>query len=185
MRLSKRRGDIVTIREIIDRIDEAAGRLGAGRDAVRFFLLMRSYDAHLDLETNILTQQTAENPLYYVQYAHTRLCSILREAQSADYLGEAEADLSVLTHPDELVLLRKLADYPAEVLRAAQELAPHRLPHFARELAQAVHQFYTNCRVLDRDDPTMSGARLALVEGTRIVLGNILGLMGITAPEKM
>jgi len=174
--LSKRRGDIVTVRELIEDI---------GRDAVRFFFLMRSVDAHLDFDLDLARQQSAENPVYYVQYAHTRLCSILREAQSADYLGEAEADLSLLTHPDELALLRKLADYPAEVLRAAQELAPHRLPHFARELAQAVHQFYTNCRVLDADDAEMSHVRLALVAGSRIVLANILGLMGITAPERM
>jgi len=174
--LSKRRGDIITISQLVQDI---------GRDAVRFFFLTRSVDAHLDFDLDLARQQSAENPVYYVQYAHTRLCSILREAQSADYLGEAEADLSLLTHPDELVLLRKLADYPAEVLRAAQELALHRLPHFARELAQAVHQFYTNCRVLDAEDPEMSRARLRLVEGTRIVLRNILDLMDITAPEKM
>ncbi len=186
--LSKRRGDIVTIRELIEDI---------GRDAARFFFLMRSVDAHLDFDLDLARQQSAENPVYYVQYAYTRLCSILREAEQADYLGDAlsrqggpshgreEADLGLLTHRDELALLRKLADYPAEVRRAAQELAPHRLPHFARELAQAVHQFYTNCRVLDRDNPAMSRARLALVAGSRIVLANILGLMGITAPERM
>ncbi len=186
--LSKRRGDIVTIRELIEDI---------GRDAVRFFFLMRSVDAHLDFDLDLARQQSAENPVYYVQYAHTRLCSILREAEEADYLGDAVsgqgcpspgkegADLGLLTHPDERALLRKLADYPGEVLRAAQELAPHRLPHFARELAQAVHQFYTNCRVLDRDNPAMSRARLKLVAGSRIVLANILGLMGITAPERM
>ncbi len=174
--LSKRRGDIVTIRELIEDI---------GRDAVRFFFLMRSVDAHLDFDLDLARQQSAENPVYYVQYAHTRLCSILREAESADYLDKADANLSLLTHPDELVLLRKLADYPAEVLRAARELAPHRLPHFARELAQIVHQFYTNCRVLDPDNPAMSRARLELVAGSRIVLANILALMGITAPQQM
>jgi len=186
--LSKRRGDIVTIRELIEDI---------GRDAVRFFFLMRSVDAHLDFDLDLARQQSAENPVYYVQYAYTRLCSILREAEQAYYLGDAvsgqgcpshsmeEADLGLLTHPDELALLRKLADYPAEVLRAAQERAPHRLPHFARGLAQAVHQFYTNCRVLDRDNPAMSHARLALVAGSRIVLANILGLMGITTPARM
>jgi len=174
--LSKRHGDIITVRELIDDI---------GRDAVRFFFLMRSVDAHLDFDLDLARQQSAENPVYYVQYAHTRLCSIRREAETADYLGKVDGDLSLLIHPDELVLLRKLADYPAEVLRAAQELAPHRLPHFARDLAQAVHQFYTNCRVLDRDDPAMSRARLALVAGSRIVIANILGLMGITAPERM
>jgi len=174
--LSKRRGDIVTIRELIEDI---------GRDAVRFFFLMRSVDAHLDFDLDLARQQSAENPVYYVQYAHTRLCSILREAESADYLGKVDGDLSLLIHPDELELLRKLADYPAEVLRAARELGPHRLPHFARELAQAVHQFYTNCRVLDADDAEMSRARLALVAGSRIVLANILALMGITAPQRM
>ncbi len=176
LRLSKRRGDIVTIRELIDDI---------GRDAVRFFFLMRSVDAHLDFDLDLARQQSAENPVYYVQYAHTRLSSILREAEKADYLGERDADLALLTHPDELTLLRKLADYPGQIERAAQERAPHRLPHFAQELAQTVHQFYTNCRVLDAQDPDMSRARLALVEGSRIVLRNILGLMGLDAPERM
>ena len=186
--LSKRRGDIITIGELIDDI---------GRDAVRFFFLLRSVEAHLDFDLDLAREQSAENPVYYVQYAHTRLSSILREAEEADYLGDAvsgqgcpshdreEADLALLTHPDELTLLRKLADYPQEVLRAAQERAPHRLPHFAQELAQTVHQFYTNCRVLDSSNPEMSCARLKLVEGTRIVLQNILGLMGLDAPEKM
>ncbi len=176
LRLSKRRGDIVTIREIIDDI---------GRDAVRFFFLKRSVDAHLDFDLDLARQQSAENPVYYVQYAHTRLCGILREAQQAEYLGGEEANLALLTHPDELTLLRKLADYPAEVLRAANERAPHRLPHFALELAQTVHQFYTTCRVLDAENPEMSRARLKIVAATRIVLRNILGLMGLDAPEKM
>ncbi len=176
LRLSKRRGDIVTIRKLIDDI---------GRDAMRFFFLMRSVDAHLDFDLDLARQQSAENPVYYVQYAHTRLCGILREAEQAEYLGREEADLELLTHPDELTLLRKLADYPAEVLRAAQERAPHRLPHFAQDLAQTVHQFYTTCRVLDAENPEMSRARLRLVAGTRIVLRNILALMGLDAPARM
>ncbi len=176
LRLSKRRGDIITLRELIDDI---------GRDAVRFFFLMRSVDAHLDFDLDLARQQSAENPVYYVQYAHARLSSILREAENVDYIGGEDGELALLTHPDELTLMRKLADYPGQVVRAAQERAPHRLPHFALELAQTVHQFYTNCRVLDSDNPEMSRARLKIVEGSRIVLHNILGLMGLDAPEKM
>ena len=178
LRLSKRRGSIVTIREIIDDI---------GRDAVRFFFLMRSVDAHLDFDLDLARQQSEENPVYYVQYAHARICSIQREAtqRGCQILPLEEVDLSLLAHPDELTLLRKIADYPQLIQRAALDRAPHRLPHFAYELAQTFHQFYSTCRVLDADQPTLSQARLKLVEGTQIVLRNLLGLLGITAPEQM
>lgn len=176
--LSKRRGNIITIREIIDDI---------GRDAVRFFFLMRSVDAHLDFNLDLARRQSEDNPVYYVQYAHARICSIQREATKREFeiLPLAEVDLSVLTHPDELTLLRKIADYPQLVQRAAVDRAPHRLPHFAGELAQTFHQFYTTCRVLDADQPALSQGRLKLVQGTQIVLQNLLGLLGITAPEQM
>lgn len=178
LRLSKRRGNIITIREIIDDI---------GRDAVRFFFLMRSVDAHLDFDLDLARQQSEENPVYYVQYAHARICSILRETaeRGVEILPLAQVDLSLLIHPDELALLRKIADYPELIQQAAVDRAPHRLPHFARDLAQTFHQFYSTCRVLDADQPTLSQARLKVVEGTQIVLQNLLALLGITAPEQM
>ncbi len=176
--LSKRRGNIITIQQIIDDI---------GRDATRFFFLMRSVDAHLDFDLDLARQHGEENPVYYVQYAHARICSIHREATQRGFeiLPLDEADLSLLTHPDELTLLRKIADYPQLIQRAALDRAPHRLPHFAYELAQSFHQFYTTCRVLDADQPALSQARLKLVQGAQIVLQNLLGLLGIKAPKQM
>ncbi len=176
--LSKRQGNIITIREIIDDI---------GRDATRFFFLMRSVDAHLDFDLDLARQQSQENPVYYVQYAHARICSIQHEAAKRGFevLPLQQVDLSLLTHPDELTLLRKIADYPQLIQQAALDRAPHRLPHFAGELAQTFHQFYSTCRVLDPDQPALSQARLKLVQGTQMVLQNLLGLLGITAPEQM
>jgi len=126
--LSKRRGNIITIQQIIDDI---------GRDATRFFFLMRSVDAHLDFDLDLARQHGEENPVYYVQYAHARICSIHHEATQRGFeiLPLDEVDLSLLTHPDELTLLRKIADYPQLIQRAALDRAPHRLPHFAYELA--------------------------------------------------
>ncbi len=176
--LSKRRGNIITIQQIIDDI---------GRDATRFFFLMRSVDAHLDFDLDLARQHGEENPVYYVQYAHARICSIHHEATQRGFeiLLLDEVDLSLLTHPDELTLLRKIADYPQLIQWAALDRAPHRLSHFAYELAQSFHQFYTTCRVLDADQPALSQARLKLVQGTQIVLQNLLGLLGIAAPEQM
>lgn len=178
MGLSKRRGAIVSIRDLVQEI---------GRDATRFFFLMRSVDAHLDFDLDLARKQSQENPVYYVQYAHARICSIYREGVERGIIGRtpAPADLSLLTHPDELALMRKIADFPGEVAEAAQLRAPHRLTYFARELAQVFHQFYGTCRVLDPEAPELSQARLQLVEATRIVLRNLLTLLGITAPERM
>jgi len=174
--LSKRKGTLVTMREIVESV---------GRDAARFFLLMRSAESHLDFDLDLARSESEDNPVYYVQYAHTRVCGIQREAQAQGYDPAAEADLSLLTAPQELALLRKLAQYPDEVALAAASRAPHRLTHFSRELAQTFHQFYTACRVLDKDNPSLSAARLKLVTGTRIVLANLLGLLGVSAPERM
>ncbi len=176
--LSKRKGAIVSVRDLANEI---------GRDATRFFFLMRSVDAHLDFDLDLARKQSAENPVYYVQYAHARICSILREGKDRGISLEASesADLSLLTDPDEQALMRKIGEYPHEVGEAAQLRAPHRLTYFARELAQTFHQFYGTCRVLDPDAPELSRARLKLAHATRIVLRNILHLLGLEAPERM
>jgi len=178
VRMSKRAGNIITLRELLEDV---------GTDVTRFFLLSRSVDAHLDFDLELARKQSDENPVYYVQYAHARICSIQREAEARGFSleGLAEAELSLLTHPDELRLIRAIADYPAEVSRAAGARAPHRLAHFCRELAAIFHQFYGTCRVVDEGAPELSRARLALVEGARTVIANILGLLGVSAPEKM
>ena len=122
-----------------------------------------------------------------MQYAHARISSILREARSQGFATDdlQEADLSLLGHPDEMRLMRWMADYPAEVLDAAERRAPHRIAHLSRDLAATFHQFYGTCRVIDEEAPELSRARLALVTAARIVLANMLGLLGIDAPETM
>ncbi len=176
--LSKRKGAIVSIRDLVAEI---------GRDATRFFFLMRSVDAHLDFDLELARKQSQDNPVYYVQYAHARICSIGREGRERGIVSAegAAPDLGLLVHADEQALMRKIAEYPQEVADAALGRAPHRLTYFARDLAQAFHQFYGSCRVLDAEAPALSQARLKLVLATQIVLRNILGLLGIGAPERM
>lgn len=176
--LSKRKGAIVSIRDLVNEI---------GRDAARFFFLMRTVDAELDFDLDLARKQSQDNPVYYVQYAHARICSIMREGVERGIVPRsgAQPDLMLLTHPDEMALMRKIAAYPQEVLDAAMLRAPHRLTYFARELAQTFHQFYNTCRVLDPQAPELSQARLQLVQATQIVLRNLLGLLGISAPERM
>lgn len=178
VRMSKRAGHIVSVRDLLEDV---------GTDVARFMLLSRSVDSHLDFDLDIARKQSDENPVFYVQYAHARICSIQREAATQGLAPEdlAGAELALLTHPDELRLIRALADYPGEVSKAAEDRAVHRLAHLCRELAAIFHQFYNNCRVIDPENVELTGARLALIGGTRIVIANILGLLGVSAPEKM
>lgn len=175
VRASKRAGDIITLEEILDEV---------GKDVTRFFFLMRSHDSHLDFDLDLAKKESQENPVYYVQYAHARICSILRDAPTSEVSSLREADLSLLTHEAEQVLMRKLADLPEEIKLAAREYAPHRLTRYAQELGASFHGFYTECRVLG-DDPALTAARLALVSATQIVLQITLRLLGVDAPEKM
>ena len=179
----KRKGNVIELKE--DLIDEI------GKDAARFYFLLNSYETPATVDVELAKKQSNENPVYYVQYAHARLSSILRRAeQQGIALTPAQnADRSLLTHPAELDVLRKLTDYPSEVAAAARDYAPHRLTRYAIDLAGLLNIFYENCRVLPgQEDPVaaeMTAARLALVNSARIVLRNLLGLLGIIAPEKM
>jgi arginyl-tRNA synthetase len=191
LRMSKRIGEIVTLQDLLDTV---------GADAARYFLVMTNPSTPLEFDLELAVKQSAENPVYYVQYAHARICSILREASrhpvgrsfvagdpNDQHLlpGEAkDLDLSPLTHEAERSLMRKLADFPDVVLTAGMRREPHRLCTFAQELATAFHGFYTQCRVLT-EDRALTGARLALVEATRAVLRNTLKLIGVSAPERM
>jgi arginyl-tRNA synthetase len=177
VRMSKRAGEIVTLEEVINEV---------GRDAARYFFLMRSADSPLDFDLELAKKETAENPVYYVQYAHARISSILRNAaqQGVEAPDAAQADLSLLRTPDELTLMRKLADFPDEVATAARLYEPHRMTRFASELAGMFHVFYTNCRVLG-DDLKLTAARLTLVRAALITLRNVLRLLGVAAPERM
>lgn len=177
LRMSKRTGQYVTLDELLDEV---------GKDAARYFFIMRSADSHLDFDLDLAKAQSQENPVYYVQYAHARIASILRHAQAEGYAvpRARETDLTVLRHEAELELLRKIANWPGVVEGAARALEPHRLPYYAHELASLFHKFYTQCRVL-HDDPHLRAARLVLVKATQVTLANVLGLMGVAAPESM
>ncbi|MCD6351716.1 MAG: arginine--tRNA ligase [Armatimonadetes bacterium] len=176
LRLSKRRGAIVPIREIVEEI---------GLDATRFFFLLRSVDAHLDFDLDLAKQKTEENPVYYVQYAHARICSLQREAETRGFEQTSSPRLELLTDPAERDLMRAIMEYPRLVSGAARDRAPHRLTHFAVDLARRFHQFYDRCRVLAPEEPELSQARLALAQATAQVLRNLLGLLGVEAPESM
>lgn len=177
LRMSKRTGTYVTLEELLDEV---------GVDAARYFFVMRSADSHLDFDLDLARSQSADNPVYYVQYAHARICSILRQADQAGVKVRpaAQADLALLTEPAEVELLRAISDFPGTVRGAARDLEPHRLCRYAQDLASLFHSFYTVCRVLN-PDPELTAARLALVNSTRITLRNLLGLIGVTAPERM
>jgi len=178
MKISKRAGSYVTLRDLID---------DAGRDAVRFFLVSRKADSEFVFDLDLARSQSEDNPVYYVQYAHARVCSVLRQAGIP--LPEAalrmrEADLSALTSPYEETLLRRLADFPVELGSAARDLAPHQITFYLKDLAQEFHSYYNAERFLV-DDATLRASRLALVVATGQVLKNGLAVLGIRAPEEM
>jgi arginyl-tRNA synthetase len=177
VRLSKRAGTQVDLREVMDDI---------GPDAVRFFLLARTADSQMDLDLDLARQQSDENPVYYVQYGHARIASVLRYAAEQGHT-DAGADISLLTHPAELALIRKMLELPEVVGLAAENLAPHHLTHYAQDLAAAFHAFYRDCRVVSSDpaDAALTRARLRLAKATKQVLARTLALMGVGAPERM
>ncbi len=179
-RVSKRGGTFVTMEEFLDEV---------GADAARFFFLLHTLDTHMDFDVELARRQSQDNPVYYVQYAHARICSILRQAEAAGLerpgAPAATTDaLRALGHPLEQELLQKLAAFPDEVVAAAEGRAPHRLTVYARQLAERFHTFYVQCRVLG-ETPERTAARLALCAATRLVLARSLGLLGVGAPERM
>jgi arginyl-tRNA synthetase len=176
VRLSKRRGEIIGLDEVVEEV---------GKDAARFFFLMRSVDSHLDFDLDLAAKQSDENPVYYVQYAHARICSIARLAEERGFAFADSPDFSLLTTPAELALMRVIAEYPHELRAATAARAPHRITTMSRDLAAAFHQFYGVCKVLDESDPELSTARMALVRATQQLLSAQLAMMGLSAPERM
>jgi arginyl-tRNA synthetase len=174
VKVSKRSGDIVTLKEVIEEV---------GPDACRFIFLSRSADSQMDFDIELAKRQSAENPVYYVQYAHARIASILRLAQQRE-IDYSRGDVSLLTTEPELTLIRRLILLPEIVERVAVALEPHHLPYYAQDLATAFHSFYKQCRVVSTDE-ALTRARLKLVRATQIALAKVLRLMGMTAPEKM
>jgi arginyl-tRNA synthetase len=175
VRISKRSGDIITLREVVDEV---------GADACRFFFLSRSADSQMDFDLELAKKQSADNPVYYVQYAHARIASILRLARERG-IDFHDGDVSLLTTEPELSLIRKMLLLPEIIEVVASTLGPHHLAYYAQELATVFHGFYTQCRVVSRHDEVLSKARLKLVAAAKLVLARTLHLMGMTAPETM
>ena len=174
VRVSKRSGDIITLHEVVEEV---------GSDACRFFFLCRSANSHMDFDLELAKKESADNPVYYVQYAHARIASILRLSQEKG-MEYGDGDVLHLTTEPELTLIRKLLLLPELVETAAHTLEPHHLTYYAQDLATVFHSFYKQCRVISSDE-ALTRSRLKLVEAAKIVLAKTLHLMGMTAPEKM
>ena len=174
LKISKRSGDIITLQELIDEV---------GTDACRFVFLLRSADSQMDFDLELAKKQSADNPVYYVQYAHARISSILRLAgqKGIDY---QQGDINLLKSEPELELIKRMVLLPEVVETVAVLLEPHHLPYYAMDLATAFHSFYKQCRVVS-EDSTMTLARLKLVKAAQVVLARVLTLMGMSAPESM
>jgi arginyl-tRNA synthetase len=179
VRMSKRAGTFITLDDLVDLV---------GVDAARYTLARASVDSALDLDVDLVASQTSANPVFYVQYAHARLSSLLRGANELGIALDTAADVTLLVHEREGDLLRALAEFPRIVASAASWRAPHRIARYLEELAGIYHRFYDACRVLpqgDEEPGPLTSARLLLVEATRIVIANGLALLGVSAPERM
>ncbi|MDD6596868.1 arginine--tRNA ligase [Anaerovibrio sp.] len=175
VKLSKRTGQTVTLAELIEEV---------GTDAARYFFIMRSMDSQLDFDLDLAKSRSNENPVYYIQYAHARICSIFRQAAENNLqVGEAP-ELSLLTDDTEIAIINKLQKYEEEIERAAAEYAPQRIARYAYELAGCFHSFYNKCRILGVEDK-LAEARLALVTVTAHAIRHALGILGVSAPERM
>jgi arginyl-tRNA synthetase len=189
VKISKRAGSYVTVRDLIEwstgETEAGAERdLTRGRDAVRFFLISRKADTEFVFDVDLAVARSDENPVYYVQYAHARICSVLAQWGGDESTLAGVADLSMLSSPREAALLAKLAEYPEMLVRALEELGPHQVAFYLRDLAAELHSYYNAERVLVDDQPTRM-ARLALLLATRQVLRNGLALIGVSAPMRM
>ena len=177
VRASKRTGDFVTLRELVDEV---------GMDACRYFFLARAASTQMEFDLDLATRESSENPVYYVQYAHARNASILSLAAERG-IDFSAGDVSLLTHPNELGLIRTMLRLPELIVQVAENLEPHHLPHYAMELATAFHHFYENCRVISAnpEDNELTLARLKLVAAAQVAFRRTLSLMGMSAPERM
>ncbi len=187
--MRKRDGNIYSLRDLMAEIGRNAApnetedeQLRIGRDVARFFYLMRSHETHMDFDIDLATKQSDENPVFYAQYAHARIASILRKAADE---GVAPAEPCVLSDPRELALIRKVADLPHEVRRSAEDYGVHRIATYCLELARTFHHFYDACRVIQPEKPELTAARLRLCELAALGLKQGLSLLGVSAPERM
>ncbi|MGJ7920700.1 arginine--tRNA ligase [Neobacillus sp. LXY-4] len=176
MKMSKRTGKAVTMRELVEEV---------GLDAVRYFFAMRSADTHLDFDLDLAVSQSNENPVYYAQYAHARISSILRQGEEQGLTLDENAEFSLIGAEKEIELLKKLGEFPQAVSEAAQKRMPHRITNYIFDLASTFHSFYNAEKVLDLENKQKTKARLSLVKAVQITLRNALALIGVSAPEKM
>lgn len=176
VRMSKRTGKAVSLRELMEEV---------GVDAARYFFVARSNDTQLDFDMDLARSESNENPVYYVQYAHARICTMLEQAKSKGFDVEAEFDDALLTSEKEQDLMKKIGEFPQVVADAAEKHAPQRLTYYVFELSALLHSFYNAEKVLDTDATERTSARIALMKAVRITIANALGLIGVSAPEKM
>lgn len=176
MKMSKRTGKAVTMRDLVEEV---------GLDATRYFFAMRSADTHMDFDLDLAVSQSNDNPVYYAQYAHARICSILRQGKEQGFELDGQYDLSLITSEKEYEVLKKLGDFPQVIAEAAEKRLPHRITNYIFDLASTFHSFYNAEKVLDQEQVERSKARLALIQAVRITLRNALALIGVSAPEKM
>lgn len=176
MKMSKRTGKAVTMRDLIEEV---------GLDAVRYFFAMRSSDTHMDFDLDLAVSKSNENPVYYAQYAHARICSMLRQGDEQGLSYDSNLKLDEITSEKEIDLLKKLGEFPQAVSEAATKRIPHRITNYIYDLASALHSFYNAEKVLDPDNVEKSRARLGLMKATQVTLNNALTLIGVSSPEKM
>ncbi|HLS07314.1 MAG TPA: arginine--tRNA ligase, partial [Bacillota bacterium] len=175
LRMSKRSGNTVPLRELMDTV---------GVDAARYFFVARSNDTHLDFDTDLAQTQSTDNPVYYVQYAHARICTMLSQAKKTN-LDSETYDASLLTSEKELDLLKKLGEFPATISEAAKRQAPHFITQYVYDLSALLHSFYNAEKVLDESNKPLTAARIALMKAVKITIANGLDILGVTAPERM
>lgn len=177
VKMSKRAGEFITMQDLVDEV---------GKDAARFFFLNRSPESHLDFDLGLAVEQSNENPVFYVQYAHARISSILRQGHEMGVLlpSSTQVNLELLTHESEIALMKQLASLPEEILTSALQREPHRVTRYALDLASMFHSFYAHCHILGEREE-LRDARLVLVSNVRTVLRKVLGLLGVEAPEQM
>ena len=174
VKMSKRAGSYVTMTEVVEEV---------GSDVMRFFLLMRSTESHLDFDLDLAKKESSENPVYYIQYAYARIGSIFKKAKD-EGISQSSNNLGLLKASEEIDLVKKLLLFPEVVEDSAKSLAPHKVAYYLQDLAAQFHMYYNKCRVVD-ENQDISGARLYLISCVKTVLGNGLNMLGVSAPERM
>ena len=175
VKMSTRKATFVTLNELIKEV---------GSDVVRYFFIMRGVNSHLNFDLDLAKDQSDKNPVYYLQYAHARICNIIKHGDSMGILKNSECNPSLLNHPSEIALLKQLEKFPEIIYNAHLSLEPHNIANFLHEIANRFHKYYADCRIISEDEK-LTNARLTLSTATKTVIGNGLKLLGITAPEKM